>query len=79
MLKVRRMFISFLILVVTYESSLWRGNVVSRRKSLKSVIKNSNTKKLILLSRSCGFDFSYLPLTDEAFENSLSGVLFGWW
>ena len=60
------------------ESSSWLGSVVSRRKFLKSVIENSNTKNSIMLSR-CDLNFLYPPLPDEAFGNRHSGILFGLW
>jgi hypothetical protein len=32
-----------------------------------------------MLSRSCDLNFFYPPLSDEAFGNRLSGILFGLW
>ena len=60
-------------------NSLWLGNVVSRREFSISVKKSLNIKNSIILLRSCDFDFSYPPMSDEAFGNRLSGILFGWW
>ena len=64
--------------VLTQISSSWLGSVVSRRKFLKSVIKNSNTKNSTTLSRSCDLNLFYPPLSDEVFRDRLSGILFGW-